>query len=861
MMRQYLAVKRQHPDELLLFRMGDFYELFFEDAEIASRVLGIALTSREKGPNPVPMAGFPYHALDTQLRRLVQAGYRVAICEQVQDPREAKGLVRREVVRIVTPGTLTEDSLLEPGTHNYLAAVNPREDVVGLAWVDLSTGDFCAEDVPPDELASELGRLEPAECLVPEREGEEWLRRAAGDLELGAVTTRPVWSFHPDQAEEVLRRQFEVSTLEGFGIPPRAAAVGAAGAIVEYLKETQRAQLEHLTGITWVNRIQTMQIDPMTRRNLELMRSLTGKKEGSLLAVLDETVTSMGARLLAEWLSAPLLDMEQINARLDVVEELVGEHLLRRELAGALAGLHDLERLTARLAVRRSNPRELRALAETLDRIPEILDLLERFEAPLLVELRSRIDPSESLRDELLRALVDEPPTHINEGGIIRDGYSEELDELRKLSRGGKQWLAEYERKEIERTGIPSLKIGFHRVFGYYIEVTHTHASRVPPDYQRKQTLKGAERYITPELKEYEQRVLRAEQEAVDLEKRLFDRLRDLAIQHVPQLMKTAKALAAVDVLQGLASVAVRRNYCRPVLVAEPILELYDSRHPVVEASLVGGRFVPNDVVLRHEDARLIIVTGPNMAGKSTYIRQAALGAIMAQIGSFVPARKAIVGLVDRVFARVGASDDLARGRSTFMVEMVETATILHGATHRSLVILDEIGRGTSTYDGVALAWAVAEHLHDVNRCRTLFATHYHELAHLEKSLDAVKNLNVAVREWNDQILFLHRIVEGASDRSYGIHVARLAGVPRRVIERAKTLLAELEEAHLNDEGTPRLVQASQKRRRSSFVQRSLFTTLFDGLAQKLREIDPDSLTPEQAIEVLRALKDEAESL
>ena len=854
MMRQYLSLKRQHPDALLLFRMGDFYELFYEDAEIAARVLGIALTSREKGPNAIPMAGFPHHALEPQLRRLVEAGYRVAICEQVEDPRQAKGLVRREIVRIVTPGTITEDSLLEPGSHNYLLALAPVGETIGMAWVDLSTGDFVLADLPAEEVPGELARIDPAEYLVPEDVTDETLARLAGETTLPAVTRRPGWAFDRERGAELLRAQLRTATLEGFGVPEGALATGPAGALLEYLRETQKTSLAHLHRVTWLSRSERMQIDAMTRRNLELVRPLAGQgKRGTLLWVLDETATAMGARLLADWLAGPLMDIEAINRRLDAVEELVLDHFLRQDLAQLLSSLHDLERLTSRLAVGRATPKTLRALADTLRQLPALKKLLAACDAELLRRARDQIDCCEQLAEELDRALVDDPPAVINEGGMIRSGYSEELDQWRELAHGGKQWLVEYERQQAERTGIPTLKVGFHRVFGYYIEVTRAHADKVPPDYERKQTLKNAERFVTPELKEYERKVLEAEQKAIELEKVLYERLRTRALEHVGALMSTARAVATVDVFQALASVAVKRNYRRPQLVPEPLLELRDSRHPVVEAMLEGGRFVPNDVVMCPETKRLLLVTGPNMAGKSTYIRQAALCVIMAQIGSFVPAERAVVGVADRVFARVGASDDLSRGRSTFMVEMVETAAILHGATHRSLVILDEIGRGTSTYDGVALAWAVAEHLHHVNRCRTLFATHYHELAYLDRTLDAAQNLNVAVREWNDEILFLYRILEGAADRSYGIQVARLAGVPRPVIERAKTLLAELEEAHLNAERAARLT--GRPRGRSSFIQRSLFDTVYDGVTELVERIEPERLSHEEAIRLLHEIR------
>jgi DNA mismatch repair protein MutS len=854
MMRQYLSAKSQYPGALVLFRMGDFYETFFEDAERLARTLGLALTSREKGPDAIPMAGFPHHSIDTHLRKLVQAGFRVAICDQVQDPREAKGLVQREVTRVVTPGTLTDDSLLEPRANNFLAAVRPDGDLVGLAWVDLSTGDFFLCDVAPSELAAELARLEPVECLLPEESADAPALTAMVQRGGLSRTPRPGWAFHPAQAEETLRRQFGTATLEGFGITADCRAIGAAGAIVEYLRETQKNTLDHLVRLVPFLRSQCMQIDECTRRSLELVRTLReGRRDGSLLGVLDATATPMGGRLMAQWVANPLTALDAIEQRLDAVEELVQGHLLRPDLASQLSQAYDMERLTARVATRRASPRDLGCLARTLALLPKLKAKLTARRSALLARLEADLDLLPDLQATLNAALVDEPPLSITEGGIIRPGYHAELDELRDTAQGGKQWIARFQAAEIERSGIPSLKVGFNQVFGYYIEITHAHAARIPANYTRKQTLKNAERYITPELKEYEDRVLRAEERATDLERELFLQLRELAAAQSARLLATARALAAIDVLVALAGVAVQQHYCRPKLTAEPVLDVREGRHPVIERLDTGTRFVPNELQMGPDAGRLMIVTGPNMAGKSTYIRQAALTVVMAQIGSFVPAASAVVGVADRIFARVGASDELSRGQSTFMVEMIETAAILHGATERSLVILDEIGRGTSTYDGVSLAWAVAEQLHDRNRCRALFATHYHELAELARSLDGVRNLNVAVREWNDQIVFLHQIVPGAADKSYGIHVARLAGVPRDVIERAKAILAELEAAHLNAENQSRLTRPDA-RRRSSLIQRSLFAGPYDHLIDALRQLDPEGLTPESALQKLREL-------
>ncbi len=857
MMKQYLDAKRQHPDAVVLFRMGDFYELFLEDAELVARVLGLALTSREKGPDAVPMAGFPYHSLEQHLRKLVRAGHRVAICDQVEDPREARGLVERRVTRVVTAGTLTDDGLLEPGVNNFLAAVAVGADRYGLAWADVSTGAFELCDVEPRELADELGRLEPAECLV----SEDAARGELGELLAArpgmARTTRPGWTFHPAQARETLVRQFGVATLEGFGVDEACVALGAAGALIDYLRETQRTSLDHITRVTPHRRSRTLVIDDVTRRSLELVRTLReGRRHGTLLGVLDQTVTPMGARLLAQWVANPLAVVDEITARQDAVEELLGANLLRKDLSGLLAQCYDIERLTARIATRRASPRDLGFLARSLALVPRLKDKLAGRTAPLLAALDENLELLPELRQTLDTALTDDPPLVAREGGIIRAGYHAELDELREIGQGGKQWIARFQAEEIGRTGIGSLKVGFNRVFGYYIEVTNAHAEKIPANYVRKQTLKNAERYITPELKEHEDRVLRAEERIHELEYELFLKLREQAAQESPRLQRAASALATLDALVSLAAVAAQRRYCRPILVAEPVLEIRDGRHAVIESLGAEGRFVPNDTDMNPQTARMAVVTGPNMAGKSTYIRQAALTLVMAQIGSFVPARSARIGVADRVFARVGASDELARGQSTFMVEMIETAAILHGATERSLVILDEIGRGTSTYDGVSLAWAVAEHLHDINRCRVLFATHYHELAELARSLDAVRNLNVAVREWQDEIIFLHKIIEGAADKSYGIHVARLAGVPRAVIERAKTILAELEAQHLSPDDAPRLMR-NEQRRRSSFLQRSLFWGANDHVIEALRQIDPSGLAPDAALAKLRELKGE----
>jgi DNA mismatch repair protein MutS len=794
MMQQYRDIKARHPDMLLLFRLGDFYELFYEDALTASRVLQLTLTSRDK---QVPMAGFPHHALDQQLRRLLQAGFRVAVCEQVEDPATAKGLVRREVVRIVTPGTLTEDALLDPQRPNYLSAVWPGERLAGLAWVELSTGQMWAADLPTERLVDELLRLEPAELVLPDGAVPSWLSQVQAQWPSLSLTYRPVWTFEIRSALEALRQQLRVVSLESFGFEETQICLQAAGALVRYLQETLKTQPGHLTRLRPYRSGEVLHLDAVTRRSLELVRTLReGRREGSLLAAIDRTVTPMGARLLQDWLLAPLTDPQAISDRLDAVGELKEKPTWRRQIRNLLGRLYDLQRLTSRISTGRASPRDLVAVSATLRVLPELLARLEEAQAPALKLIRSQLHLLPDLQTELERALVEAPPLSPREGGLIRDGYHAELDRLRELSRGGKAWIAQFQAREIARTGIPSLKVGFNRVFGYYIEVTHAHADKIPPDYQRKQTLKNAERYITEELKQYEDQVLRAEERACALEYELFVQLRERTASAAPQLIETAEALARLDVLAGLAELADLNHYCRPEVVTEPVLCLRNARHPVLEQILPAGTFVPNDVSLSPENGFLWLITGPNMSGKSTFIRQTALLVLLAQMGSFVPAESARVGIVDRIFTRVGASDDVARGQSTFLVEMTETANILHNATPRSLVILDEIGRGTSTYDGLAIAWAVAEYIHNIIGCRTLFATHYHELTQLAEALSGLRNYQAAVHEENGRIVFLHRILPGAADRSYGVHVAELAGLPQAVIARARQILTRLESQH-----------------------------------------------------------------
>jgi DNA mismatch repair protein MutS len=819
MMQQYREAKDRHPGMLLLFRMGDFFELFDGDAEVAARVLGLTLTSRDK---TIPMAGFPHHQLESYLHKLLRAGHRVAICDQVEDPAQAKGLVRREVTRVVTPGTITEDDLLDPRQNNYLAAVSPGQaqggassQHAGVAWLELSTGQFYAADIPWARLTDELARLAPAECLCSERDAA-----LAGELVTGlasppALTTRPDWTFDPASARAALHQHFGVLTLGGFGFDDQQSCLVAAGALLVYAQEMLKTALGHVRRLQPYFGSKVLQLDEVTRRSLELTRTLRdGGRQGSLLAGLDRTVTTMGARLLQDWLLAPLADRPAIEGRLDAVAELMEQQALREELRQTLMEVHDLPRLTSRVSTGRANPRDLAAIGRTLRLLPRIKAKVTARHASLLRELESHLELCPDLRQALDAALVDDPPQNPREGGLIRPGYHAGLDELRSIARGGKEWIARFQTQECARTGINSLKVGFNKVFGYYIEITHTHAQKIPADYQRKQTLKNAERYITPELKEYEDKVLSAEEKSQEREYELFVALRELVAGQTARLLQTGEVLANLDVLAALAELAVSRQYVRPELADQPVLAIKEGRHPVLEQTLPPGTFVPNDVFLGPGDGTLWLITGPNMSGKSTFIRQVALLTMMAQMGSFVPAKAARVGLTDRIFTRVGASDELSRGQSTFMVEMTEAANILNNASPRSLVILDEIGRGTSTYDGVSLAWAITEFLHHQIGCRALFATHYHELAQLAETLPNLRNYNVLVREWQEDIVFLHKIAAGSADKSYGIHVARLAGVPADVLCRAREVLGQLESHHLDQE----LPSPARRRRRSSIL-------------------------------------------
>jgi len=854
LMQQYREIKARHPDTILFFRMGDFYEMFEDDARLAARELGLTLTARNNGGAAnVPLAGVPVKAGTEYLRRLIALGHRVAICEQVEDPKLAKGLVRREVIETVTPGTVLAEEWLERKRNNFLVAVDPRGAATGLAAVDLTTGELVLETVAPEDLPAAVARYEAPELVLP--------AGAPVTLPGAARTEREPWEFDADLAREDLTRTFRLASLDGLDIEPGdRTALGAAGALLRYARELKPGGLPHLTRPRVLRRGDTLALDEMTRRNLELVEPLRPGAPGAgttLLEVLDRTMTPMGARLLRAWLLAPLVDPGAINARLDAVGVLVADGRGRDRVREALDGVRDLERLAGRAALGRATPRELGALRDSIHRLPDVRSALDgldaRGRAPLLEEVADRFDLLQDLGDELARALVERPPAQLADGDAIRPGYDRELDGLKDARDGGKRYIAGLQARERERTGITSLKVGFNKVFGYYIEVTNPHKARVPTEYQRRQTLSGAERYVTPELKEYEAKVLGAEERIAAREAELVDALRRRVTEAIARAQTTARLLARLDVWGALADLAHHEGYVRPEVNDGFTITLEGSRHPVVERMMAREAFIPNDVLL-DEAGRIMLLTGPNMAGKSTLLRQVGLCALLAQMGGCVPARRAVIGVVDRLFTRVGASDNLVRGQSTFMVEMSETSAILHGATARSLVLLDEIGRGTSTYDGVAIAWAVTEFLHNTIGCKTIFATHYHELTQLTEELAHARNFNVAVREAGDEIVFLHRLEPGGADRSYGIQVAQLAGLPEPVVARAWQVLRLLEaEHHVAHQPAPPPPDAAQ-----------LGLFLAPGAAphpllDELDRLDVNALSPLEALNRLAAWKKQRE--
>ncbi len=853
-MRQWRAVKARHRDALVFIRVGDFFELFNEDARKGARLLGLTLTSRNNGAaRQVPLAGVPAKALDDYLRKLVKLGCRVTICDQVEDPKAAKGLVRREVVETITPGTVVHDELLEARRNNFLVALAPAAgNPGGLAALDLSTGELVLEVVDEEALAARMGELAPAEVLLP---GSMEGRTPPGARPDTLLTFRDDWIFGEEAAREEARRAYGVLSLRGFGIEAAdAPAVRAAGALLAYVAEIRPGGVAHLQPPAVRRPGSTMVVDEMTRRNLELTEPLRpGDRGATLISVLDDTVTAMGARTLRGWLLAPLVRAPDIRRRQEAVGEFFERFEVRRDVRAALSEVADLERLAGKISLGRVTPRDLLALARSLDRIPPVREVLATAELPRLRDRGARLDPMEEVRELLGRAIAPDAPATLQEGGVIRAGYDDGLDGLRQTRGDARAAIATLQARERERTGIGSLKVAYNKVFGYYLEVTRANLGRVPDDYVRKQTLANAERFLTPELKEWESRILDAEDRIVALEAELFAAVRAEVAGHVGRLQKLGRALGRLDALAGLAEVAERRAYVRPQLHSGYGAEVRAGRHPVVESVLPAGSFVPNDLVL-DEDGRVIVLTGPNMAGKSTILRQVGLIQLLAQMGSFVPADRARLPVCDRVFTRVGASDNLARGQSTFMVEMHESAAIVHGAGADSLVLLDEIGRGTSTYDGVSIAWAVTEHLHEVVGAKTIFATHYHELTQLAELLPAVRNLNVAVRESGEDIVFLRRLEEGGADRSYGIQVARLAGMPVAIIERAKELLAELEGRRTREGGCLGREGAHRPPSAAGPGQLSLFAADAELLA-RLREIDLDNMTPLESMTALAELR------
>jgi len=876
LMRQYAAIKKEHPTALLFFRLGDFYELFFDDAVLASRELQITLTSRNKEKGiAVPMCGVPYHAAEGYISKLIRRGFKVAICDQVENPRLAKKLVRREVTRVVTPGTAA-DSSLNSEENNFLAAIAQSEDGVGFAALDLSTGEFRATEFRGADahrrIQEELQQLRPKEVLygssAPLFDGEPSsytqpdpstsrraglrTRQSRGSINY-AETPLDDWIFAPDHAIPLLENHFGVLSLEGFGLTGKPAAAAAAGAIVHYVRSTQRGSLDHVDRIGFYERQNCLVLDVVTVRNLELIEPLfAGSSEvATLFRCIDSTITPMGKRLLRSWLLRPSIDAKEINSRLDAVEAETKDIVAREELREALDGILDLERLLSRVTLETANPRDVLALAASLAKLPALRAVLSRFNVERLKQLHGSIDELGDVCERIEKTIVPEPPITLSDGGVIQAGVDRELDDLRDLSRNSKQYLAQIEQRERQGTGIASLKVKFNSIFGYYLEISKPNLHLVPPDYERKQTLVNAERFTTPELKEYEAKILDAQEKIVEIERRLFAELRSEIAGEARRIRQTALALAEVDVLGSFAHVAAQRNYCRPTFDDSVDIEIMGGRHPVIEQQDMGDRFVPNDLYLNSTTHTVLVLTGPNMGGKSTYLRQSALIVILAQMGSFVPASSTRLGIVDRVFTRIGASDNLAHGRSTFMVEMTETAAILHTATPRSLILLDEIGRGTATYDGLAIAWAAVEYIHARTRAKTLFATHYFELTELAECLSGVKNYHVSVKEAGNGIVFLRKVEPGAADRSYGIEVAKLAGLPAEVVSRAREVLQEHESAER------RLSEqlASDELQPPPPAQLTIFTPLSQPVLEKLREVDLNRLTPLEALNLLSELK------
>ena len=855
MMQQYLDIKERYPGMILFFRLGDFYEMFFDDAITVSRELELTLTGKDCGlQERAPMCGVPYHAAETYINRLIGLGHKVAICEQLEDPALCKGLVKRDVIRIVTPGTVVEQSMLSERRNSYILALCADGKRAGVAFADVSTGEFFTYESDASRLADELARIAPREIIADEG------AMALADS-LGAqvpVSPYAQGAFRLSSAKEALLHHFHVASLDVFGLRDLKMAARAAGALMRYLGDTQKNALEHIATLRLYRREQYMALDRTARRNLELTESLRGERKGSLLALLDKTATSMGGRTLRAWIEQPLCVRDDIERRLDAVAELKDDPMMAQSLFEELRGVYDVERLLSRVSYRSINARDCLALGASLSRIPQVRALIEESSSAMLRELLEQLDPVEDVRDLLLCAIHPDAPLLISEGNIIREGYNEELDRLRRASKEGVQWVAELEAKEREETGIKNLRIRYNKVFGYYIEVTKSNYAQVPYRYTRKQTLANSERYVTPELHELEEQILGAQERALRLEQQLFAAIRDRLSEHIGRLQATAQALKTLDALLSLALAAVEYGYARPEITDDGAIDIEDGRHPVVEQNMEGGQFVPNDTHMDADANRMLIITGPNMAGKSTYMRQVALITLMAHMGSFVPARAARIALTDRIFTRVGASDDLASGQSTFMVEMSELAHILMNATARSLIVLDEIGRGTSTFDGLSIAWAVVEYMADkkILGAKTLFATHYHELSELEGHMPGVVNFRIAVKEHGEDVIFLRKIVPGGADKSFGIHVARLAGIPRPVLLRAHEILARLETRDKNQLSIGQNIIGEKPQ--EGPAQMTLFDSGAMDIVEELKAIDVMALTPIEAMNLIFKLREEA---
>lgn len=860
LMAQYSKIKLAHPDTVLLFRMGDFYETFEEDAKIASRVLGITLTKRANGAaGDVPLAGFPHHAVESYLPKLVRAGYRVAICEQIEDPKLAKGIVKREVIEIVTPGVVFSDKVLDHKKNNYLMAVNYGDGIAGVAFCDISTGDFFLFETETARLIDQTGIIAPSEVLSPKRFREEVASTLKSAGSEARITKIDDWVFNKEYAKETLLKHFGTINLKGFGASDLEIAFPAAGAILHYLQETQKANLSHLKKLSLYNPSEYMVLDWATKRNLEITYSMVdGGKDGTLFAVLDKTETPMGGRLLKKWITSPLTQLTPIIQRQESVEALYNSKKTREKLKKSLSNIGDIERLISRICTGRAAPREIVALKYSLLEIPEIIKILHEVDNATISKLKESLVTLEDVTSKIDLAISDNPPISLSEGGVIKRGYSIELDEMREILYSGKDWITDLQKTERERSGIPSLKISYNRVFGYYIEISNVHKDKVPPEYIRKQTLVSAERYITPDLKIYEDKVLNAEENVRTLETELFNDVRIYTASFTEIIQKDAKLIAMLDCLLSFAEAAVEYNYIKPLVNESSKIEIYDSRHPVVERILPPGeKFTSNDYNIDSAGDQIIILTGPNMAGKSVYLRQLGLLVLLAQIGSFIPASKAEIGIVDRIFTRVGASDNITAGESTFLVEMQEAANILNNATNKSLILLDEIGRGTSTFDGLSIAWSMTEYLHENPNCaaKTLFATHYHELNELAEIFTRIVNYRVQVKEYDDKVIFLHKVSPGSADHSYGIQVAMMAGLPWEVTSRAKEILANLEGKEL----TPYEVKKAKKIKKAAedqgFYQMSLFEFTDDALRKEISDIKVDELTPVQALNKLDELK------